>query len=279
MITWTPCSRGPRNSRRGGIFFSLLVLLFWIALLVVVYLLRHPLLRFAGNLLVVDESPEASDVIVVLGDDNYAADRAARAAELFKAGRAPRIVASGRYLRPYASIAQLEEHDLTDRGVPAGAILRLAHHARNTLEESIAISQLLASRGWKRVLLVTSNYHTRRARYICVRAFPPGTVLRVVAVRDSEYDPDNWWATREGVKTFFEESASMLVAMWEMRHNDVQTEGSGLLGLWPWSSGPPLTVGRSPIHCRFTRPLRLYYSCFTWHLRPGRFRKGGFRVA
>ena len=64
------------------------------------------------------KDPRAADAIVMLGDDNYDADRATRAAELFKAGWAPRVIASGRYLRPYASIAELEEHDLIDRGVP-----------------------------------------------------------------------------------------------------------------------------------------------------------------
>jgi uncharacterized SAM-binding protein YcdF (DUF218 family) len=209
---------------------SLVSLLFLMGLLVVIYLLRYPLLRLVGSFWVVDESPEASDAIVVLGDDNYAGDRAARAAELFGSGRAPRVIASGRYLRPYASIAQLEEHDLTDRGVPASAIVRLEHHAQNTREESIAISRLLSSRGWKRVLLVTSNYHTRRARYICGREFPPGTVVRVVATPDSDYDPDGWWSNREGIKLFLHEVLGMLVALWETREGDVHGEGAGLVG-------------------------------------------------
>jgi uncharacterized SAM-binding protein YcdF (DUF218 family) len=230
MITWAQSSRRPRNSRRGGVLSSLLSLLFLIVLLAVIYLLRHPLMRLVGNFWVVDESPEASDAIVVLGDDNYASDRATRAAELFRAGRAPRIVASGRYLRAYASIAQLEEHDLTDRGVPASAIVRLEHHAQNTRDESIAISRLLSTRGWKRVLLVTSNYHTRRSRYICEREFPPGTLLRVVAAPDSDYDPDKWWSTREGIKIFFHEALGMLVALWETREGDVRGEGAGLSG-------------------------------------------------
>src|SRR5208282_2235482 len=101
------------------------------------YLVRQPVLRLAGGFWVVDEAPQAADAIVMLGDDNYNADRATRAAELFKAGWAPRIVASGRYLRPYASIADLEAHDLSDRGVPATAVVRLAHHAEDTHEECV----------------------------------------------------------------------------------------------------------------------------------------------
>jgi hypothetical protein len=228
-VTTIPDSRSPRrDSQRGGIFFRLLFLLFLIALLAGVYFARHPLLRLAGSFWVVDESPDNSDAIVVLGDDNYNGDRAARAAELFKSGLAPHVVASGRYLRPYASVAELEQHDLTDRGVPAGAIVKLAQHAANTREEAVAISQLLAARGWRRVILVTSDYHTRRSRYICERIFPAGTILRVVAARDSEYDPEQWWQTRGGIKIFVHELAGMPLAMWELRHNSVQTSEPGL---------------------------------------------------
>jgi uncharacterized SAM-binding protein YcdF (DUF218 family) len=218
------------RSQAGGIFFRLLFLLFLAGFCFGIYLIRRPVLRLAGHAWIVDQPPQASDAIVMLGDDNYNGDRAARAAELFKAGWAPRVIASGRYLRPYASIAELEAHDLGDRGVTPGSVVRLAHHAENTREECVLIGQLLEAHGWKRVLLVTSNYHTRRARYICARELPEGTSLHVVAAQDSEYDPDKWWWNRLGVNLFLHESVGMFVAMWEMRHNEVRTSGSGLFG-------------------------------------------------
>jgi uncharacterized SAM-binding protein YcdF (DUF218 family) len=219
--------RGAR-SERGGIIFRLLFLMACVVLLFLVYLARHPLMRMAGNFWVVDQGPVASDAIVILGDDNYPADRATRAAELVKAGWAPRVIASGRYLRPSASIAELEEHDLIDRGVPASAVVRLAHRAENTRDEAEAISQFIGSKGWKRIIVVTSNYHTRRSRYICERLFPAGTALRVVAARDSDFDPDNWWHTRLGVKIFAHELVGMIVAMWELRHKDAQTSSANI---------------------------------------------------
>jgi uncharacterized SAM-binding protein YcdF (DUF218 family) len=227
-----------RNPERGGIFSKLIFLLFLIGLFSILYLFRDPLLRAAGSFWVVDERPQASDAIVILGDDDYNADRAARAAELFKAGMAPEVVASGRFLRPYASVAELERHDLADRGVSAGSIILLAHHAQNTREEALAIGQFLFSHGWKRIILVTSNYHTRRARYICERAFPAGTSLRVVAAHDPAYDPDHWWESRQGVKIFFNELGGMIVAFWEMNRYSVQTSDSALavLGLPSQSS-------------------------------------------
>lgn len=232
-----------RNGQRGGIFFKLIFLLFLVCFLFAIYLVRHPLMRLAGNFWVVDDGPAASDAIVILGDDNYEGDRANRAAEVLRQGWAPRIIASGRYLRPYASIAELEQRDLLQRGVPASAVVLLQHRAENTREEGEAIGQFISAHGWKRILVVTSNYHTRRARYILARVLPAGTVLRVLSAPDVEYDPDAWWHTRQGTKLFFRESAGMIVAMWELRHQDARTTtpGRGWLGigaLYPFSTSP-----------------------------------------
>jgi len=216
-----------RDSQRGGIFSKLLFLIFVVVLVAILYVARHPILRFAGDFWIVDETPQVSDVIVILSDDNYGADRAARAAQLFNSGMAPRVLASGRLLRPYAGIAELMEHDLKALGVPANAIVPVTHRATNTREEAIADAQAIAAHGWKKVLLVTSNYHTRRADYIFERTLPAGTELRVVSAPDSEYDPNNWWQTRNGLKRFLYESAGYVVAMWEMRHSEVQTS-------WMW---------------------------------------------
>jgi uncharacterized SAM-binding protein YcdF (DUF218 family) len=215
--------RPGRKAERGGIIFRFLAFSCFLGFLFVLFLIRHPLLRLMGGALIRDDSPRASDAIVILSDDNYQADRAAKAAELLKAGWAPRVVASGRYLRPYASIAQLEQHDLRDRGVPASAIVLFPQHARTTLEECEALSPLFVSRGWKRILIVTSNYHTRRTDYICSRLMPAGTTLHVIGANDHEYNPDDWWDSRQGTKIFFRELSGFAVALWELRHKAVQT--------------------------------------------------------
>lgn len=224
MMTSRVCGHVKARSERGGIFFRLLFFIFFLALLGVLYLVRQPILRLAGGFLIVDDEPRSSDVIVLLGD-NYDSDAAARAAELFKAGWAPRIVASGRYLRPYATEAELEQHDLSDRGVPATAIVRYAHRGTDTREEARTLATFLGSHGWKKILVVTANYRTRRVRYVLERSLPDGSELRMVAARDPDYDPNDWWKHRASVKNFFRESVGFLVALWEMRHGDVQSLG------------------------------------------------------
>ena len=211
---------GTRAAERGGVISKLIGLLVLCVLLAAVYFVRHPLLRLAGRFWIVEDAPQPSDAIIVLGDDNYLGERAARAADLYHAGWAPRGVASGRYLRSYAGIAELIEHDLVADGVPVGTIVRFPQRAENTREEAAALAHLFAERGWRRILLVTSNYHTRRARYICERVFPPGTELRVVPASDSAYNPDSWWESRSGRKIFFQEAVGMLVALWELRQSE-----------------------------------------------------------
>lgn len=215
-----------KRSQHGGIISTLLTLLMLMAVLGVVYLLRHPLLRAAGSFLVVDEAPQPSDAILLLSDDNYYADRATRAAGLYHGHWAPRIVASGRRLRPYAGIAELMQRDLVERGVPADAVIRFPQSADNTREEAQSLRGLVLERGWHRILLVTSNCHTRRARYIYHRVFPPSVEVRVISARDAYYDPDHWWETRRGVKLFFMEAVGFAVAVGELRHAEASVGGT-----------------------------------------------------
>ena len=200
----------------GGIIFSLLGLVFAMVLGFTVYLVRHPLLRFAGETWIVEDTLEHADAILVLSDDNFYADRATRAAQVFREGLAPIVVASGRRLRPYAGVAELMEHDLVERGVPKEKIIRVVHDAENTKDEAEELAKVAAQRKWKSLILVTSNYHTRRARYIFEHVLPAGTTVRVTGARDGTFEPERWWEKRTSTKEFAGEVGGMAVAMWEL---------------------------------------------------------------
>lgn len=202
----------------GGIFFRFIFLIAFLAFLVLLYVVRTPLLRLAGWLWVVDEPAEHADAIIVLGDDNYTGDRAAHAAELYRQGLAPLVVASGRLLRPKVGLAELIVRDLQAHGVPSRSVIPFSSRAENTQEEAEALKPLVAHRDWKRVLVVTSNYHTRRARLIFARVFPAGVSVRVSAAQDSQFEPAHWWETRTGFKLFLNELLGYMVARWELRH-------------------------------------------------------------
>jgi len=215
------------GKQRGGIISSLLFLIFLAALFFLLYLVRHPLLRLAGGWWVVSDPLQHADAMIILGDDNFSGDRAARAAELYQAGWAPQVVASGRMLRPYAGVAGLIQRDLESRGVPAAAIITFDQHAENTRSEAEALRDLVAQRHWHRILVVTSNYHTRRARYVFGKIFPSDVSVLIESARDSDFDPDRWWETRSGVKVFFNESVGYCYAIWELRRTEPAAQPSG----------------------------------------------------
>jgi uncharacterized SAM-binding protein YcdF (DUF218 family) len=210
----------PASSRwkqRGGIVAWLIPVLLFILLCSGMYLARGPILRFVGESWIVEDQLERSDVIIVLSDDNFYADRATRAAELFRRDMAPEVVASGRRLRPFAGIAELMVHDLSERGVPKGKIEAFAHDANNTREEAQALAQLAARKKWRSVIVVTSNYHTRRVRYIYARVFPSAIRVQIASARDGDFDPERWYQYRESIKKLTREMAGLAIAMWELR--------------------------------------------------------------
>src|SRR5215467_15586015 len=173
-----------KRQERGGIVTTFVALLFLALLCLSIYLARHPLMRLAGGALIVEDSLEKSDAIIILSDDNFYADRATRAAELFRQNLAPVVVASGVRLRPNAGIAELMTHDLIERGVPKANILPFPQDADNTKEEAEFLRKLVQSKNWKTVIVVTSNYHTRRAKYIFKKVFPRDVSVGIASARD-----------------------------------------------------------------------------------------------
>lgn len=99
-----------------------------------------------------DSGHVKADVIVVLGGTT---DRPHRVAELFKAGEAPKIICSG------AGDADGFKRVLIKDGVPAQNIL-LETRSRTTRENAKLTVPLLRQLHAKRVIVVTSWYHSRR---------------------------------------------------------------------------------------------------------------------
>jgi len=207
--------RARTRQQRGGIITTFVALLFLALLCLAIYLARHPLMRFAGEGLVVEDQLERSDAIILLSDDNFYADRATRAAELYRQNLAPTVVASGVRLRPYAGISELMTHDLVERGVPKERVVPFPQDADNTREEAEALKTLARQKGWKSVIIVTSNYHTRRARYIFRKVFPGDIKVAMASARDADFDPSNWYEHPRARQRFEHEVLGLFLAHWE----------------------------------------------------------------
>ena len=118
---------------------------------------------FPQHVLVVDDGARKADFIVLLGGG--AGERPNRAAELFRSGTAPKILVSG------AGDTGGNRLLLMNRGVPRSAIT-LEPNSINTKENAQFSISLLRAAGAKRVVIVTSWYHSRRALK-CFRHYAP----------------------------------------------------------------------------------------------------------
>lgn len=175
-----------------------------LAAIVVLLLLFHTaVLTALGSYLVKAGPPEKADVIVVLAGDGFGR-RILKAGELIEEGWAPHALISG----PNGNYGRYE-CDLAipfavAAGYPESDFIHLEHHGRSTEEEARVVVDKLRQMGVKRVLLVTSNFHTRRAGRIFHRAAPDLNIF-VVASTDEFFKPDSWWHDREARKIFLYE--------------------------------------------------------------------------
>ena len=151
----------------------------------------------AGRVLVVaDPLPPRADAIVVLAGS--VPDRALEAADLYGAGRAPRVVVTRERLpRGQAALRQL--------GVPPTAILLLRRRAVSTESEARTIARWACRQGVRRLVVVTSRSHTRRARLILRQALGNGIELAMRPSRSDAFVAARWWRDRRDAKLVLSE--------------------------------------------------------------------------
>ena len=171
------------------------------ACVIVLAILFHTwVLTALGSYLVKTDPLEKSDIALVLAGDS-SGNRILKAAELVREGYAPILLVSGP-----AGFYGRHECDLAipfamKAGYPESMFVHLESDAHSTREEAQAAIAELRRRGVHRVLLVTSDYHTRRASRI-FRAAAPDLTFDVVSAPDPYFSANGWWRQREGRKTF-----------------------------------------------------------------------------
>jgi uncharacterized SAM-binding protein YcdF (DUF218 family)/glycosyltransferase involved in cell wall biosynthesis len=111
----------------------------------------------------------AADAIVVfaggVGESGRAGvgveERVSKAVSLFRDGVAPRVIISSGFVFTLREAETMKTIAVAN-GVPADAII-LEEHAANTFENVEFTSRILRKMGWRRIALVSSPYHMRRA--------------------------------------------------------------------------------------------------------------------
>lgn len=83
----------------------------------------------------------------------------------------------------------------------------------STFQEAQAIDRCIREHHWKAVVIVTSNYHTRRAGIIWRRVMQkrnPSLQISLHGVDDPEFQADGWWRKRLWAKTWLLEFTKLI---------------------------------------------------------------------
>jgi uncharacterized SAM-binding protein YcdF (DUF218 family) len=171
-----------------------------------------------------DEQPlQRADTIFVFAGTRM--ERALEAADLYRQGYARLVVLTEEMSD--GAIDELARHGIivpTDAevardvmirlGMPPDAIVIAPGVHNSTGQEAQTLRSLARVRGWRRVIVVTSKFHTRRAG-LAARREVGGMGVEVIA-RGSRYDaadPAHWWRTRSDVRWVLLETEK-IIAYW-----------------------------------------------------------------
>jgi len=171
-----------------------------------------PTIAWAGaRLLIVRSELVSADAIVVMSGSATYRERAAWAARLYREGRAPIVILTNDSLKsgwdnkeqrnPY--FYELAARELQQQGVPEAKIQVVSGIALGTYEESLGVRDYASAHQLKRLLIVTSAYHTRRTLW-SLRHACEGSGIEIgidsPAPGWQTPAPSRWWWRRWGWK-------------------------------------------------------------------------------
>jgi uncharacterized SAM-binding protein YcdF (DUF218 family) len=218
-------SDGTTASRNGLLTRFGIASLFLIAVGTVGWLWLLPAM---GSFVVSEGTPRKADAVVVLNTGLEYYPRLIQAARLYREGYARLVVIDGnrktdvlRRLESmgYRRAAPWDEDSrriLALLGVPREDVLSIsAEDAFDTISEVRAVGPVLAQKGIKRLLLVTSRFHTRRADYVWSHLFPDQFEIATIAASEDPYDPKSWWKDGRQTRWVLAEYGGWLFYFWD----------------------------------------------------------------
>lgn len=170
-----------------------------------IYAFRSQLLTGLAKVLIVNDRLQPADIIFVLAGDIDS--RPFYASKLFNQGLASHIMIAREEDSPAVEIGlfpnatDVAVRVMKERGVPSGNITVLAVDggATSTHEEALLLRHYVEDHAIGRVILVTSAFHTRRAKWKFERELSNlPVIVEVAAAPHRHFDETNWWKTERG---------------------------------------------------------------------------------
>ena len=207
--------------------------LFFLLAIIMIVILFFTGARRAGRWLVKeDEGVHADAMVILMGSIE---DRVFQAEDIYNELRASEILMvetrqSGEEQKFQERRVQILSNTQQSRdalvllGISPDSIIILPGGATSTQMEAMSVREYLKNKpDIDTILLISSPDHTRRASMIFKRAFASLESPPVVFCSPSKYtnfDPDKWWKSRDGIETVFMEYLKianfLLIDRWKL---------------------------------------------------------------
>jgi len=223
--TLTTRARPPRGWLRAAIVSGLAVLFVSAAVGFIAFLsqLRGVEIKPARN---------ADGIVVFTGGSSRVSD----AMELLAAGYGKRLLISG--VHPTNAVSDISR-SLPDNHALLGCCVDLDRSAVNTRSNAAETRRWARERGFKSLIVVTSNYHMPRAVLELSHAMPDVTLIPFAVIGDRWRD-EPWWTSGATLRLLLSEYAKYVAAEVRVRLADVGVE------VMPEASEQPVSVPRRP---------------------------------
>jgi len=186
------------------------------------------ILRRIGSMIVVDDRPLYSDAVVVFftGVEYY--PRLIQAAGIYRRQLTRKVVINGN--RKTAILRELENKGferccpwymdfvriLTLLGVSEKDIITIsAENAYDTMSQAQAVGGELIRRRFSKVIITTSKFHSRRAKYIWQNMYKNRSTIYVSPAAADPYDPRKWWQDGRQIRWVMAEYGVWLYYWWK----------------------------------------------------------------
>ncbi len=137
-----------------------------------------------------DKLQKADAIIVISGGQTTT--RAQYGIELYKQGWSKNIIFSGAALDDGPSNAVAMQQQALEAGVPSKAILTDSQ-SKTTDQNAIYTKEILAEHGWRKIILVTSPYHQRRADMTFAHELGGDYLVLGNSSIESRWSKRFWW--------------------------------------------------------------------------------------
>jgi len=197
-------------------------------IIVLLYFSRASWLGYLGHSLVVDDPSATADVAIVLTTGVDYLPRLLQAAQLYRDKRVKKVMINGN--RKTDAIRQLEKQGfipackwsenslriLEMHGVPRQQVWAVsAENVFDTVSEAQTIKPFLINNGVSSVIITTSKFHSRRARYVWRKVMGTEEGIYTSAATDDPFDLDRWWQHGRQVKQVMGEYGGMAYYIWK----------------------------------------------------------------